>query len=140
MNDRIRELSSINYVEQHQEFYTRFDMRVNPSQRRLRRINQFQMKTNPWTVKISDDTLYQDLMSNVEEVECVDILMPKDRLDSLVSYIHDMDSVIKRLEKDREHSQRVVAKLERDKIVRRDYPQVQKAYEHYITLLELCRG
>jgi hypothetical protein len=122
-------------MDKNQEFYNQYDMHVRPSQRRLRRIDRASQKLNAWQITVSDSALYQDMHYNVEEVECVDVLMPKDRLESIVSYIQYAEHEFDKHAKD----QQLMARFEQDRIVRLKYPSVEKAYQKYVTLLELCR-
>jgi hypothetical protein len=122
-------------MDKNQEFYNQYDMHVRPSQRRLRRIDRASQKLNAWQITVSDSALYQDMHYNVEEVECVDVLMPKDRLESIVSYIQYAEHEFDKYETDKQ----LIARFERDRMVRLKYPAVEKAYQKYVTLLELCR-
>jgi hypothetical protein len=74
-------------------------------------------------------------MSPIEEVECVEILMPRDRLDSLIGFVEDAEGHYKRLDSERQ----LMARYEQDRCVRLDNPTVEKAYQKYIMLLELAR-
>ena len=123
-------------IKNEQEFFNTFDMQVQLSQRRLRRIDRSYYKTNAWNYTISDSMLYQHTASHaIEEVECVDILMPKDRLAHLIAYIQETEAKDVKHESDRQ----LIARYERDRAVRLQYPAVEKAYQKYVTLLELCR-
>ena len=115
------------------DFFRKYEMQVMPSQRRLRRIPQMWHKTNMWNIHVSDELLHQSL--EVEEVECVDIVIPKDKLkelEDILEWYEDREHKIK-------HNDEVVAMLRRDERVRIEYPAVQQAYRKYLTLLELCR-
>lgn len=123
-------------IRNEQEFFNIFDMQVRLSQRRLRRIDRSYYKTNAWNYDISDSMMYQHTATEaVEEVECVEILMPKDRLGHLVAYVQETEAKDVRNESDRQ----LIAKYERDRAVRLQYPAVEKAYQKYVTMLELCR-
>jgi hypothetical protein len=74
-------------------------------------------------------------MSPIEEVECVEILMPRDRLDSLIGFVEDAEGHYKRLDSERQ----LMARYEQDRCVRLDNPTVEKAYQKYVMLLELAR-
>ena len=82
---------------------------------------------------MSDEMLYQQVYA--EEVPCVEILMPKDRLETIINYIKYAESEIEKHTTDRQ----LMARYERDRVVRLNNPAVEKAYQHYCTLLELCR-
>ena len=117
------------------DFFRKYEMQVMPSQRKLRRIPRNFQNTNMWNVKISDELLYQDNIFKVEEVDCVDVVMPTDRLQELedmLAWYEDKEHKIK-------HNDEIVAMLRRDERVRIEYPAVQAAYKKYLTLLELCR-
>jgi hypothetical protein len=123
-------------IKNEQEFFNTFDMQVRVSNRRLRRIDRSYYKKNAWTYEISDDMLYQHTATHaIEEVECVDILMPKDRLAHLIAYIQETEAENVRSRTDRQ----LIAQYERDRSVRLQYPSVEQAYQKYVTLLELCR-
>lgn len=122
-------------MNKNEEFYNRYDMQVRTSQRRLRRIDRASLKLNAWQYTVSDSTTYQDYHMHVEDVECVEVLMPKDRLESIVAYIEHAEHEFDQHETDRQ----LIARFERDRIVRLQHPAVEKAYQKYVTLLELCR-
>lgn len=116
-------------------FFRKYEMQVFPSQRKLRRVQRDFLKTNVWNVKISDELLYQENIFKVEEVECVDVTMPADRLqelESIIDWYEDREHKLK-------HNDEIVANLRRDERVRIEHPSVQAAYMKYLTLLELCR-
>lgn len=115
-------------------FYQKYDMWVGPSNRRMRRVPRMRNYTNLWNVDVSDAAVYQHTFE-VEEVECVDVTMPKDRLQELehmIQWYEDREHKIK-------NNEEVVQMLRRDERVRIEHPAVQKAYMKYLTLLELCR-
>jgi hypothetical protein len=119
-----------------EEFYNTFDMQVRASNRRLRRIDRAGLKRNAWEYDISDAAMYQyTAMHSIEEVECVDILMPKDRLAHLIGYVQETEARSVQHETDRQ----LIARFEQDRAVRLKHPVVEKAYRQYITMLELCR-
>lgn len=123
-------------IRNEQEFYNQYDMQVRPSQRRLRRIDRASQKLNSWQYTISDEAMYQyTAVQAIEDVECVEVLMPKDRLESIVSYIQYAEHEFDKHAKD----QQLMARFERDRLIRLQYPAVEKAYQKYVTLLELCR-
>jgi len=117
-----------------QEFYNRMEMHVRPSNRPLRRLKRQPLpQVNAWDITMSDELLYQQ--AYVEEVPCVKILMPKDRLQTIINYIKYTEDEIDKHTTDK----KLMARYERDRIVRLNNPAVEKAYQHYCTLLELCR-
>jgi hypothetical protein len=119
-----------------QDFYNHYDMQVRPSQRRLRRIDRISQRMNAWDITVSDAAMYQyTAMQAIEDVECVEVLMPKDRLESIVSYIQYAEHEFDKHETDKQ----LIARFEKDRMVRLQYPAVDKAYQKYVTLLELCR-
>jgi hypothetical protein len=71
----------------------------------------------------------------IEEVDCVDILMPKDRLDSLIGFVTDAEGHYKNLAFERQ----LMARYEQDRNVRLNNPAVEKAYQKYVMMLELAR-
>lgn len=123
-------------MNKNQDFYNHYDMQVRPSQRRLRRIDHVSQRMNAWDITVSDSAMYQYTATQaIEDVECVEVLMPKDRLESIVSYIQYAEHEFDKHAKD----QQLMARFEQDRIVRLKYPAVEKAYQKYMTLLELCR-
>ena len=118
-----------------EEFFRKFDMQVYPSKRKLRRIPNMYQHTNAWNYCISDSAMYQPQTFPIEEVDCVDILMPKDRLDSLIGFVTDAEGHYKRLDSERQ----LMARYEQDRNVRLNNPAVEKAYQKYVMLLELAR-
>ena len=120
-----------------QEFYNQYDMQVRPSQRKLRRIDRVSQRMNAWDITVSDAAIYQfSSIQAIEEVECVEVLMPKDRLESIVSYIQYAEHEFDKHATDKQ----LIARYERDRIVRLKYPAVEKAYQRYMMLLELARN
>ena len=116
-----------------QDFYNQMEMQVRPSNRPLRRLKQQILpKINVWDVTMSDELMYQ---AYAEEVPCVEILMPKDRLQTIIDYIKYAESEIEKYTTDRQ----LMARYEQDRVVRLKNPVVEKAYQKYITMLELCR-
>ena len=117
-----------------QEFYNQMEMQVRPSNRPLRRLKRQSLpQVNAWDVTMSDEMLYQQAYA--EEVPCVEILMPKDRLQTIIDYIKYAESEIEKHTTDRQ----LMARYEQDRVVRLKNPVVEKAYQKYITMLELCR-
>jgi len=117
-----------------QEFYNQMEMHVRPSNRPLRRLKQQPLsQINAWDVTMSNEMLYQHAYA--EEVPCVEILMPKDRLQTIIDYIKYAESEIEKHTTDRQ----LMARYERDRVVRLNNPAVEKAYQKYVTMLELCR-
>ena len=117
-----------------QHFYNQMEMHVRDSNRTLRRLRRPPLpQVNAWDVTMSDEMLYQQVYA--DEVPCVDILMPKDRLETIINYIKYAESEIDKHDTDK----KLIARYERDRIVRLNNPAVEKAYQHYCTLLELCR-
>ena len=117
-----------------QEFFRKFDMQVQPSHRKLRRIPNMYQHTNAWKYSINDSAMYQHSFP-VEEVDCVDILMPQDRLGHIIDYITECEDVIEKHRTDRQ----LMHRYEQDRVVRLNNPAVEKAYQKYIMLLELAR-
>ena len=125
-----------NNMDKNQEFYNRYDMQVRDSHRKLRRIDRVSQRMNSWDITVSDSAMYQfTAMQAVEEVDCVEVLMPKDRLESIVAYIEYAEHEFDQHQTDKQ----LIARFERDRIVRLQHPSVEKAYQKYVTLLELCR-
>jgi len=120
--------------DHNQQFYNQMEMQVRPSNRPLRRLKQQPLpQVNAWDVTMSDDVLYQQVYA--EEVPCVEIFMPKDRLETIINYIKYAEDEIDKHDTDK----KLIARYEHDRVVRLNNPAVEKAYQHYCTLLELCR-
>lgn len=118
-----------------EEFFRKFDMQVQPSRRKLRRIPNMWQHMNAWNISVSDAATYQDQTFPVETVDCVEILMPLDRLGHIVDYINEAERQVEHYKTDRQ----LIARYERDRIVRLNNPTVEKAYQKYVMLLELAR-
>ena len=118
-----------------QEFYRKFDMQVQPSRRKLRRMPNMYQYSNAWHHSISDSATYQHQMSPIEEVECVEILMPRDRLEHIIDYVQEAEIASEKHNSER----RLIARFEQDRIVRLNNTAVEKAYQKYVMLLELAR-
>jgi len=118
-----------------QDFFRKFDMHVYQSNRKLRRIPNMWQHTNAWNISINDNAMYQHSTIPIEEVECVEVLMPKDRLTSIIDYIDQCERSFEKHEMDRQ----LIARYERDRLVRLKNPAVEKAYQKYVMLLELAR-
>ena len=117
------------------EFYNRFEMQVRPSNRRLRRMKPPHLRTDVWNSHLSDELVW-NVTEAAEEVDCMDITIPADRLEEL----EDLLAHYKRLEEDRKkHRYDVIAEMREDERVRIKNPVVARAYDHYLTLLNLCR-
>jgi len=117
------------------EFFKKFDMQVQPSHRKLRRIPNMWQHTNAWNYTVSDAAAYQHQTFPIEEVDCVEVLMPKDRLGHIVDYINDCEQQAEHYKTDRQ----LMARYEQDRNVRLRNPAVEKAYQKYVLLLELAR-
>ena len=118
-----------------QEFFNKFDMQVQPSRRKLRRIPNMWQHANAWNYSVSDSAIYQHTAIQIEEVDCVDILMPADRLQHIIDYITDSEDQIKEHRTDRQ----LMYRYEQDRSVRLNNPAVEKAYQKYVMLLEIAR-
>jgi len=118
-----------------EEFFRKFDMQVYPSQRKLRRIPNMWQHSNAWNYSISDSDMYQHQTFPVEEVDCVEVLMPKDRLQHIIDYIKYSEDQVEKYKTDRQ----LMARYEQDRSVRLANPTVEKAYQKYVMLLELAR-
>ncbi len=115
------------------DFFRKYDMQVYPSHRKMRRIPRMRQYTNLWNITATEALARQSI--DVEEIDCVDITMPIDRLEELENMIAWYE--------EREHkikdNAEIVQMLRRDERIRIENPAVQKAYMKYLTLLELCR-
>jgi hypothetical protein len=118
-----------------QEFFKKFDMQVYPSSRKLRRIPNMWQHTNAWNVTVSDNAMYQHQTFPIEEVECVEVLMPRDRLTHIIDYINECEDQVEKFRTDRQ----LMYRYEQDRSVRLNNPAVEKAYQKYVILLELAR-
>ncbi len=117
------------------KFFQRYEMKVHPSRRKLRRMKRPDARVNPWDTHISDVMLHTYYLNAVEEVDCVDIVMPADRLKELEEILEWHEQYEHKIK----YSGDVAKYLLEDKRVRIENPAVAKAYEKYIMLLELAR-
>ena len=115
------------------KFFQKYDMNVLPSRHKLRRPKYNMFKTNAWNVEISDEMLYQELA--IEEVECVDVVMPKDRLKELEEILEWHETYEYKIKVSTQLAQQQLA----DERVHIENPAVAKAYQKYRMLLELTR-
>ena len=118
-----------------QEFFRKFDMQVQHSNRKLRRIPNMWQHTNAWNYSVSDSAMYQHQTFPIEGVDCVEVLMPQDRLQHIIDYINYSEDQDERFKTDRQ----LMARYEQDRVVRLNNPAVEKAYQKYVMLLELAR-
>jgi hypothetical protein len=118
-----------------EDFFRKFDMQVIESRRRLRRIPNMWQHTNAWNYSVSDTAMYQHTAMQIEEVDCVEVLMPRDRLQHIIDYIKYSENEVEKAQTDRQ----LMARYEQDRRVRLNNPAVEKAYQRYVTLLELAR-
>lgn len=118
-----------------QEFFNKFDMHVIQSGRKLRRAGRLSQHSNAWNYSVSDSAAYQHQTFPIEEVDCVEILMPRDRLQHIMDYINYCEDTVERSQTDRQ----LMASYERDRFVRLNNPAVEKAYQKYVMLLEIAR-
>ena len=117
------------------EFYDEFEMRVRTSHHRLRRMKPKQLRSDVWNNHLTDELVW-NLTEAAEEVECVEVLMPRDKLEELMSLF----AYYERMKEDyRKSKYDLVAEMREDERVRIQYPNVQQAWDHYHTLLNLCR-
>jgi hypothetical protein len=120
------------------EFYNRFEMQVLPSQRRLRRMKPQHLRTEVWNSHLTDELVW-NLTEAAEEVDCVDIVMPLDKLVELEHWLKHYEQIEEELQKHSARSDKIWAQHHNDAKVRIRNPAVRQAYDHYITLLNLCR-
>lgn len=120
------------------EFHHKFEMLVRPSQRRLRRMKNPGYRSDVWNARI-DDALIYDISDVAEEVECVDVTMPADRLEELERLLEHYDRAEQEWRQQSVRSGQILAQNHKDEKVRIKNPMVKKAYDHYLTLLNLCR-
>ena len=116
------------------EFFDKYEMRVVPSRHKLRRMKPRHLRTDVWNTQLSDELVW-NLTDAAEEVECVDVVIPKDRLTELEKIIEWYE------ERERKviHNDKLAEQLRQDERVRIENPSVEKAYMNYKLLLELAR-
>ena len=120
------------------KFYNKFEMQVHPSNRKLRRMKPHHLRTEVWNTHLSDELVW-NLTEAAEEVECVDIVMPKDKLVELEKWLEHYERAEDDWRKQSVRSGKIIAEYHKDEKVRIKNPVVAKAYAHYLTLLNLCR-
>ena len=118
------------------KFNDHYEMHVRPSTRKLRRIPRNYQKFNMWDVDIDDSMLYSHNAIQIEEVDCVEIIMPADRLKEL----EDLIAWYEGKERHIKNYTEIIEQYRADERVRIENPIVQKAYDKYKTLLELTRN
>lgn len=117
------------------KFEDNYEMHVRPSSRKLRRIPRSQQRFNMWEYNISDPMLHQFSTIQIDEVDCVEILMPQDRLKEL----EDIIAWYEGKERHIKNYTDIIDQYRADERVRIENPIVARAYEKYRTLLELMR-
>ena len=120
------------------EFYHEFEMLVRPSSRKLRRMKNPGYRSEVWNAYIDDAVIY-DISNVAEEVECVDVTMPTDRLEELEQLLKHYDRAEQEWRQQSVRSGQILAQNHKDERIRIKNPAVKQAYEHYLTLLNLCR-
>jgi leucyl aminopeptidase (aminopeptidase T) len=120
------------------EFYNRFEMRVQTSNHRLRRMKPHHLRTDVWNTHLSDELVW-NLTEAAEEVECVDVTMPVDRLEELEKFLKHYERAEDEWRKHISKTGELLAQHREDERVRIKNPAVRQAWEHYLTLLNLCR-
>ena len=120
------------------EFYNKFEMRVMPSRHKLRRMKPPHLRTEVWNSHLSDELVW-NLIEAAEEVECVDIVMPKDKLVELEKWLEHYARAEDDWRKQSVRSGEILAQQHRDEQVRIKNPSVAKAFQNYMILLELAR-
>lgn len=73
--------------------------------------------------------------SHVQREPYVEMYIPQHKFQEIV----ERDKYFRQLEADMDYATRVVNQKMQDEIVRKNNPAVEKAFEKYKTLLELCR-
>jgi hypothetical protein len=121
-----------------EKFYNKFEMQVRPSHRRLRRMKPPHLRKEVWNTHLTDELVW-NLTDAAEEVECVDIVMPKDKLVELEKWLEHYERAEDDWRKHSVRSDEIWAQHHKDAKVRIRNPAVKQAYDHYITLLNLCR-
>lgn len=116
------------------EFFDKYEMRVVPSRHKLRRMKPRHLRTDVWNSRLSDELVW-NLTDDAEEVECVDVVIPKDRLTELEKILEWYENNEYKLKR----TDQVVEQLRQDERVRIENPSVEKAYMNYKLLLELAR-
>lgn len=120
------------------KFFQQFEMKVLPSRHKLRRMKPFHLRTDVWNSHLSDELVW-NLTEAAEEVECVDILMPKDKLVELEKWLEHYERAEDDWRKQSVRSGEIIAQYHKDQQVVIENPAVAKAYHKYRMLLELAR-
>jgi hypothetical protein len=77
-----------------------------------------------------------DITCYVEQIDCVEIIMPKEKLKTIVELVDYYESFHNSdLQKNE-----LIARIYAEEKIRAEHPTVKAAYEKYKTLLELCRN
>lgn len=78
----------------------------------------------------------RDLYTDMYDEKCVEILMPEDRLRTLISF---EDELMKHRE-ERDAMQSILHGMRKESFLRNKNPAVQKAYEHYKLMLKMTEA
>jgi hypothetical protein len=120
------------------KFFRKFEMKVLPSRHKLRRMKPQHLRTEVWNTHLSDQLVW-DMNEAAEEVECVDIVMPKDKLVELESWLEHYARAEDDWRKQSVRSGEIIAQYHKDQQVVIENPTVAAAYHKYRMLLELAR-
>ena len=121
-----------------EEFYNKFEMQVRPSHRRLRRMKPPHLRIDVWNSHLTDELVW-NLTDDAEEVDCLDITMPVDRLVELEGWLEHYANAEKDWRKQNDRSGKILAQHHKDQQIRIKNQMVKQAYDHYLILLNLCR-
>lgn len=88
-------------------------------------------------IRFSDWNVYStDYCSEIRTEPYLEVTLPQHRLQQLVERDRYFDQLIKQ----NDYSIQVVNQMVQDELVRKENPAVEKAYQKYKALLELCRN
>jgi hypothetical protein len=96
------------------------------------------LRTDVWNSHLTDELVW-NLTDAAEEVDCLDITMPVDRLVELEGWLEHYVNAEKDWRKQNDRSGKILSQHHKDQQIRIKNQMVKQAYDHYLILLNLCR-
>ena len=106
------------------EFEQRYDAQIITSQRRYRRVKRTTLADlQTWYYSASGLPITAQLSNEIEDVEMIEIVLPKDKLSDL---LHSQDSYL-------------INEAIEERRLREEYPALRSAWEKYQTVLMMVK-
>lgn len=128
--------------EKELEFCEKYDAQVTASDKKFRRLSRSALDII-WAKTDADNVDFSKFIET-NDVECVNICMPKDRFEALIEH---NDWIRKAGLQDNNYFQNTVMRVsviaiehEKECLIRQENPAVKSAYEKYKSLLKLVKS